>query len=67
MNILAETPSAIAAGALLATSASAASLAVPIENEPAPSLFVEPPLAGLVAAGVAEGRVLTLTFNSPGK
>ena len=47
MNILANTFAAITAGALLATGAlaqSAASLVVPIENEPAPRLFVDAPL-----------------------
>lgn len=47
---------AIAAGAMLASSAlaqSAASLVVPIENEPAPRLFVEPPLPGRLVNGVA--------------
>jgi Family of unknown function (DUF6130) len=56
VNILAKTLAAIAAGALLATSAlaqSAASLVVPIENEPAPRLFVERPLPGPLASGVA--------------
>jgi hypothetical protein len=56
MNILAKTLAGIAAGALLAASAlaqSAASLVVPIENEPAPRLFVEPPLPGPLASGVA--------------
>ena len=56
MNILAKTLADIAAGALLATSAlaqSAASLVVPIENEHAPRLFVEPPLPGPLASGVA--------------
>ena len=56
VNILAKTPAAIAVGALLATSAfaqSAASLVVPIENEPAPKLFVEPPLPGPLATGIA--------------
>jgi hypothetical protein len=56
MNILATTLTAIAAGTLLATNAlaqSAASLVVPIENEPAPKLFVEPPLPGPLADGVA--------------
>jgi hypothetical protein len=55
MNILAKTLAGIAAGALLAASAlaqSAASLVVPIENEPAPRLFVEPPLPGPLASGV---------------
>ena len=56
MNILAKTLAAIAAGTLLATNAlpqSAASLVVPIENEPAPKLFVESPLPGPLADGVA--------------
>jgi Family of unknown function (DUF6130) len=56
MNILTKTFAVIAAGALLATSAlaqSAASLVVPIENEPAPRLFVDPPLSGPLATGVA--------------
>src|SRR5262247_3893739 len=55
MNILVRTLAAIGAG-VLATSAlaqSAASLVVPIENEPAPKLFVEPPLPGPLATGVA--------------
>jgi hypothetical protein len=45
-----------ATGTLLATSAfaqSAGSLVLPIENEPAPRLFVEPPLPGPLATGVA--------------
>ena len=56
MNILAKTLAVVATGALLATSAfaqSAASLVVPVENEPAPRLFVEPPLPGPLASGVA--------------
>jgi Family of unknown function (DUF6130) len=56
MNILAKSLGAIAAGALLATDAlaqTAASLVVPIENEPAPGLFVEPPPPGPLAKGVA--------------
>ncbi len=56
MNILARRLAGIAAGALLATSAlaqSTASLVVPIENEPAPRLSVEPPLPGPLAKGVA--------------
>lgn len=56
MNVLAKTLTAAAAGALLATSAlaeSAASLVVPVENEPAPKLFVEPPLPGPLAQGIA--------------
>ena len=56
MNIVAKTLAVVATGALLATSAfaqSAAWLVVPIENEPAPRLFVEPPLPGPRANGVA--------------
>jgi hypothetical protein len=55
MNILTRTLAGVA-GALLATSAlaqSAASLVVPMENEPAPKLFVEPPLPGPLANAVA--------------
>ena len=54
--ILAKNLAAIATGALLATSAlaqSAASLVVPIKNEAAPRLLVEPPLPGPLANGVA--------------
>lgn len=56
MNNLFKTLAVVATGALLATSAfaqSAASLVVPVENEPAPRLFVEPPLPGPLATGVA--------------
>ncbi len=56
MNNSARILSVVATGALLATSAfaqSAASLVVPIENEPAPRLLVEPPLPGPLANGVA--------------
>ncbi len=51
-----KTLAVVATGALLATSAfaqRAASLVVPIENEPAPRLFVEAPLPGPLAGGVA--------------
>ena len=47
---------AIAVGALVAAGAraeQAASLVVPVTNEPLPRLFVEPPLAGPLASGVA--------------
>jgi hypothetical protein len=37
----------------IATSAFAQSTVIPIDNEPAPSLFVEPPLPGPLAQGVA--------------
>lgn len=56
MNILAKTLAVHTAGALLAMSASAqstASLVVPVKNEPAPNLLVEPPLPGPLANGVA--------------
>jgi hypothetical protein len=56
VNIDAKSLAAIVAGALFATSAlaqSAASLVVPVENEPAPKLLVEPPLSGPLATGVA--------------
>jgi Family of unknown function (DUF6130) len=56
VNIEAKSLAAIVAGALFATSAlaqSAASLVVPVENEPAPKLLVEPPLPGPLATGVA--------------
>jgi hypothetical protein len=52
--VLVKTLAAVAASALFATSAfaqSAASLVVPIENEPAPRLIVEPPLPGPLAGG----------------
>ena len=56
MNILAKALAAIAGSVLLvagAASPGAASLVVPIENEPAPKLYVEPPLPGPLAKGVA--------------
>ena len=56
MSTLAKTLTAIAAGGLLATSAlaqSATSLVVPVDKEPAPTLFVEPPLPGPLANGLA--------------
>lgn len=56
MNSLAKTLAAIAVGAVLATDAlaqGAASLVVPIENEPAPRLFVETPLPDPLVNGVA--------------
>jgi hypothetical protein len=55
MNILTRTLAGVA-GVLLAASAlaqSAASLVVPMENEAAPKLFVEPPLPGPLANAVA--------------
>ena len=56
MKVFTKIFAAIAVGASLATSASAqnaASLVVPIENEPAAKLFVDAPLAGPLAKGVA--------------
>ena len=56
MNTLARRLAALATGAMLATTAlaeSATSLVVPAESEPAPRLFVEPPLPGPLANGVA--------------
>ena len=56
MSNLIKSLAVVATGGMLATSAlaqSAASLVVPIENEPAPKLFVEPPLPGPLASGVA--------------
>ena len=47
MNQLSEAPVEDATGA------AAQSTVLPIENEPAPRLFVEPPLAGPLAQGVA--------------
>ena len=42
----------IAADAAFATGALALSTVVPIEDEPAPALIVEPPLPGPLAQGV---------------
>ena len=56
MNLIVKTLAAVAASTLLSTSAwaqSAASLVVSVENEPAPRLFVDPPLPGPLANGVA--------------
>ena len=56
MNLVLKTLIAIAVGALVAAGAradQAASLVVPVTNEPLPRLFVEPPLAGPLASGVA--------------
>ncbi len=56
MDIIAKILAAVAATTLLWTSAwsqSAASLVVSVENEPAPRLFVDPPLPGPLANGVA--------------
>jgi hypothetical protein len=56
MKEFAKTLAAIAVGASLATSAlaqNAASLVVPVENEPPTRLFVDAPLAGPLTKGVA--------------
>ena len=52
MNLLTRTLAASAAGTALATGAFAQSTVVPVENEPAPRLIVEPPLPGPLAQGV---------------
>ena len=52
MNFLIKTLAAVAACAVLATGAFAQSTVVPIDNEPAPRLIVEPPLPGPLARGV---------------
>ncbi|MER9896123.1 DUF6130 family protein [Mesorhizobium sp. M0119] len=52
MNPLIKTLAAVAACTVLATAALAQSTVVPIDNEPAPKLIVEPPLPGLMAGGV---------------
>ena len=52
MTLLTETLTAIAATALLVASAFAQSTVVNVENEPAPTLMVQPPLAGPLAQGV---------------
>ena len=50
MNQVTDT---IAEDTAIATGAGAQSTIIPIENEPAPRLFVEPPLSGPLAQGVA--------------
>jgi hypothetical protein len=52
MNLLIQTLTALAACTVFATGASAQSTVVPIDNEPAPKLIVEPPLPGPLAGGV---------------
>ena len=52
MNLLIKTLAAVAACTVLATGAFAQSTVVPIDNEPAPRLIVEPPLPGPLAQGV---------------
>jgi hypothetical protein len=52
MSLLINTLATIAAGTVLAIGAFAESAVVPIDNEPAPKLIVEPPLPGPLAKGV---------------
>ena len=52
MNLLLNTLAVAAACTVLATSAFAQSTVVPINDEPAPRLIVEPPLPGPLARGV---------------
>lgn len=53
MNPLIQTLTALAACTVFATGSFAQSAVVPIDNEPAPKLIVEPPLPGPLAGGVA--------------
>ena len=52
MNLLNKTLAAVAACTAFATGAFAQSAVVPIDNEPAARLIVEPPLPGPLAQGV---------------
>jgi hypothetical protein len=52
MNLLINTLATILAGTVLAIGVFAQSTVVPIDNEPAPRLIVEPPLPGQLAQGV---------------
>jgi len=52
MELLIKTLAAVAACSVLATGTLAQSTVVPIGNEPAPRLIVEPPLPGPLAKGV---------------
>jgi hypothetical protein len=52
MRLVIKTLVAVAAGTVLATGAFAQSTVVPINDEPAPRLVVEPPLPGPLARGV---------------
>jgi Family of unknown function (DUF6130) len=52
MNLFINTLATIAAGTVLAIGAFAQSTVVPIDNEPAPRLIVEPPLPDQLAEGV---------------
>jgi len=49
MNLLVNTLAAVAAATVFAAGAFAQSAVVPIDNEPAPRLIVEPPLPGPLA------------------
>jgi Family of unknown function (DUF6130) len=52
MSLLVNTLATIAAGTMLANSVVAQSTVVPVDNEPAPRLTVEPPLPDQLAQGV---------------
>lgn len=52
MNLLIKTLAAAAACAVLTNGAFAQSTVVPVDNEPAPRLIVQPPLPGPLARGV---------------
>ena len=52
MSLLINTLATIAAGTVLAVGALAQSTVVPIDNEPAPRLILEPPLPNQLAQGV---------------
>ena len=52
MSLLINTLATFAAGTVLAIGALAQSTVVPVDNEPAPKLIVEPPLPGPLARGV---------------
>ncbi len=52
MTLIINTLAALAAGSMLASGAFAQSTVVGIDDEPAPKLIVEPPLAGPLAKGV---------------
>lgn len=52
MSLLINTLATIAAGTVLAIGAFAQSTVVPIDDEPAPKLTVQPPLPGPLAKGV---------------
>ncbi|MBY3137104.1 DUF6130 family protein [Rhizobium laguerreae] len=52
MNLLIKTLAVLAACTVFATDVVAQSTVVPVDNEPAPKLIVEPPLPGPLARGV---------------